>query len=98
MARPKSNTKNAGFTKEERDGLTKLLKFGFIDSFRHLYPNLKDAYTFWSYMGNARSKNVGWRLDYFILSQRLTSKLVDNVIRDKIKGSDHCPITLFLNF
>lgn len=97
MARPKSNTKNAGFTIEERDGLTKLLSLGFIDSFRHIYPNLKDAYTFWSYMGNARSKNVGWRLDYFILSERLAPKLVDNVIRDKIKGSDHCPITLFLN-
>lgn len=97
LARPKSNTKNAGFTKEERDGLTKLLSLGFIDSFRYLYPNRKDAYTFWSYMGNARSKNVGWRLDYFILSERLTSKIADNAIRDKIKGSDHCPITLFID-
>ncbi|XP_055546263.1 DNA-(apurinic or apyrimidinic site) endonuclease [Wyeomyia smithii] len=97
LANPKTNKKNAGFTQEERDGMSKLLSLGFVDTFRQLYPEQKSAYTFWTYMGNARSKNVGWRLDYFIASERLQKKVVDNVMRSKVYGSDHCPITLFLN-
>ncbi|XP_058815811.1 DNA-(apurinic or apyrimidinic site) endonuclease isoform X2 [Topomyia yanbarensis] len=97
LTNPKTNKKNAGFTQEERDGMTKLLSLGFVDTFRQLYPEQKGAYTFWSYMGNARSKNVGWRLDYFITSERLVSKVVDNVMRSEVYGSDHCPLTLFLN-
>ncbi|XP_029715073.1 DNA-(apurinic or apyrimidinic site) endonuclease isoform X1 [Aedes albopictus] len=97
LANPKSNKKNAGFTPEERAGMTKLLSLGFVDTFRQLYPDQTGAYTFWTYMGNARSKNVGWRLDYFITSERFTGKVVDHVIRSGVYGSDHCPLTLFLN-
>ncbi|XP_021917390.1 DNA-(apurinic or apyrimidinic site) lyase-like [Zootermopsis nevadensis] len=97
LANPKTNTKNAGFTQEERDGLTALLEEGFVDSFRHLYPEKTGAYTYWTYMGNARSRNTGWRLDYFILSQKLIPNLCDNVIRSEVYGSDHCPITLLIN-
>jgi len=98
LANPATNTKHAGFTKEEREGMTQMLKEGnFVDSFRHLYPDEKGAYTFWSFMGNARSRNTGWRLDYFILSERLLPSLCDNVIRRQVGGSDHCPITLFLH-
>ncbi|XP_055641949.1 recombination repair protein 1 [Toxorhynchites rutilus septentrionalis] len=97
LANPKTNKKNAGFTQEERDGMTSLLSMGFVDTFRRLYPDQKSAYTFWTYMGNARAKNVGWRLDYFIASERLQGKIVDNVIRTGVYGSDHCPITLFLS-
>ncbi|KAF5281368.1 hypothetical protein FQA39_LY17810 [Lamprigera yunnana] len=97
LANPKTNTKNAGFTKEERDDMTDFLANGFVDSFRMLYPNRSDAYTFWSYMRNARSKNIGWRLDYFIISEKLNENICDNIIRADIFGSDHCPITLFLN-
>ncbi|XP_053694722.1 recombination repair protein 1 [Sabethes cyaneus] len=97
LANPKTNKKNAGFTQEERDGMSKLLSLGFVDTFRQLYPEQKRAYTFWTYMGNSRAKNVGWRLDYFIASERLQRKVVDNVIRSGVYGSDHCPITLFLN-
>lgn len=97
LANPKTNTRNAGFTQEERDGMTTLLEEGFVDSFRHLYPEKTGAYTFWTYMGNARSRNVGWRLDYFILSQKLVPNLCDSVIRSDVYGSDHCPITLLIN-
>ncbi|XP_055603288.1 DNA-(apurinic or apyrimidinic site) endonuclease [Uranotaenia lowii] len=97
LANPKTNKKNAGFTPEERAGMSKLLSLGFVDTFRQIYPDQKSAYTFWTYMGNARAKNVGWRLDYFIASERLQSKVVDHVIRTEVYGSDHCPITLFLN-
>ncbi len=96
LKNPESNKKTAGFTKEERDCFTKLLSNGFVDSFRHLYPTLKDQYTYWSYFRNAREKNVGWRLDYFILSERFKPYLVDNMIRCKVLGSDHCPIVLCL--
>uniref|UniRef100_A0A182K535 exodeoxyribonuclease III n=1 Tax=Anopheles christyi TaxID=43041 RepID=A0A182K535_9DIPT len=91
LANPKTNKKNAGFTQEERDGMTDLLSLGFVDTFRKLYPDRPGAYTFWTYMGGARAKNVGWRLDYFITSERLVSKVTDNVIRSKVFGSDHCP-------
>jgi len=97
LANPKTNKKNAGFTKEEREGFTTLLGEGFVDSFRRLYPDVTGAYTFWTYMMNARAKNVGWRLDYFVLSEKLCDKLCDNVIRKDVFGSDHCPITLFLS-
>ncbi|XP_070506659.1 DNA repair nuclease APEX1-like [Chironomus tepperi] len=96
LANPKSNHKTAGFTKEERDGFTKFLSYGFIDTFRELYPDQTGAYTFWSYMRNSRAKNVGWRLDYFIVSKRFMTKVKDNVIRSSVRGSDHCPIVLYL--
>ncbi|XP_065357927.1 recombination repair protein 1 isoform X2 [Calliphora vicina] len=96
LANPKTNTRNAGFTKEERDKMSELLALGYVDTFRHLYPERKGAYTFWTYMGNARSRNVGWRLDYFIVSERFIKRVVDNCIRSQCLGSDHCPITLFL--
>uniref|UniRef100_A0A182WHJ8 exodeoxyribonuclease III n=1 Tax=Anopheles minimus TaxID=112268 RepID=A0A182WHJ8_9DIPT len=91
LANPKTNRKNAGFTQEERDGMSNLLSLGFVDTFRKLYPDQTGAYTFWTYMGGARAKNVGWRLDYFITSERLVDKVTDNVIRTQVYGSDHCP-------
>lgn len=97
LANPKGNKKNAGFTQEERDGFTDLLDAGFVDSFRHLYPDKTAQYTFWTYMGNCRARNVGWRLDYFVLSKRLVPQLCDNVIRTSLFGSDHCPITLMMH-
>ncbi|XP_023031478.1 recombination repair protein 1 isoform X2 [Drosophila willistoni] len=97
LANPKSNTRNAGFTKEERDKMSELLELGYVDTFRHLYPDTKGAYTFWTYMANARARNVGWRLDYCIVSQRFVSRIVDQVFRSHCLGSDHCPITVFLN-
>ncbi|CAG2056782.1 unnamed protein product [Timema podura] len=97
LANPKTNTKSAGFTQEERDGMTSLLKQGFVDSFRLMYPDKTGAYTFWSYMGNARARNTGWRLDYFILSEKLKENLCDIIIRSDVYGSDHCPVTLLLN-
>ncbi|KAJ6649933.1 Recombination repair protein 1 [Pseudolycoriella hygida] len=96
LANPKSNKRNAGFTKEERDNMTKMLDSGFVDTFRQLYPDKTKAYTYWTYMANARAKNVGWRLDYFIVSEKLSKSVVDNVIRSSVGGSDHCPVTLFL--
>lgn len=97
LANPKANTKNAGFSNEEREGMTDLLEHGFVDTFRHLYPTRAKAYSFWSYRGNAREKNVGWRLDYSIVSKSLLSKVVDSFMRDPVLGSDHCPIVLLLN-
>lgn len=97
LANPKSNTRNAGFTKEERDKMTELLALGYVDTFRHLYPKRTGAYTFWTYMANARARNVGWRLDYCIVSERFLPRVVDNVMRSHCWGSDHCPITVFLN-
>ncbi|XP_072942262.1 uncharacterized protein Rrp1 [Epargyreus clarus] len=97
LTNPKTNRKNAGFTDEERSGMTELLGEGFVDTFRHLYPNKTGAYTFWTYMFNSRAKNVGWRLDYFIVSQRLLPTVCDSVIQEKVYGSDHCPISLFLH-
>lgn len=98
LANPKGNNKNAGFTVEERSGLTKLLSLGFVDTFRHFYPDETGAYTFWTYFSNARARNVGWRLDYFLVSTRFMKSVKDNVIRSTVMGSDHCPIVLFLNF
>lgn len=93
LKNPKTNTKNAGFTIEERNEFTNLLDAGFIDSFRYLYPD-KVQYTWWSYMFNARQNNAGWRIDYFVLSNRLSSSLKNSVIHDQIEGSDHCPVSI----
>ncbi|XP_030561979.1 recombination repair protein 1 [Drosophila novamexicana] len=97
LANPKNNTRNAGFTKEEREKMTDLLALGYVDTYRHLYPERTGAYTFWTYMSNARARNVGWRLDYCLVSERFVSRIVDNVMRSHCLGSDHCPITVFLN-
>lgn len=97
LKNPKTNTKNAGFTKEEREDMTDFLAAGFIDSFRFLYPDKEDAYTFWSYFANARNRNIGWRLDYFLVSDRIKAKVCDNVIRKEVYGSDHCPVILYIN-
>jgi len=91
---PKSNRKSAGFTYEERGKMTELLEAGFVDSFRYLYPDKEDAYTWWSYFRDAREKNVGWRIDYFIVSERLKDLIDDSKIHPTIMGSDHCPVVL----
>ena len=91
---PKTNRRSAGFTDEERGKLTTLLQSGFTDTFRYLYPDTKDAYTWWSYMMNARARNIGWRIDYFLLSDRLRECIKDSTIYPEILGSDHCPIGL----
>lgn len=96
LKNPKSNRRNAGFTDEEREKMTVLLDAGFVDTFRYFYPEKEDAYTWWSYMGKARDRNVGWRIDYFIVSERLTPLLKDALIHDQIMGSDHCPVELVL--
>ena len=90
----KANIGNSGFTYEERDKMTELLKSGFIDTFRYKYPEKDDAYTWWSYMGRAREKNIGWRIDYFIVSNRIKEKIEDAKIHSNILGSDHCPVEL----
>jgi len=97
LKNPKTNKKNAGFTQEERDGFTDLLKAGFVDTFRHFEPDKRDAYTFWTYMMGCRAKNVGWRLDYFLVSTRLMDKVKESKIREKVFGSDHCPIVMALD-
>ncbi|XP_011859865.1 PREDICTED: DNA-(apurinic or apyrimidinic site) lyase-like isoform X1 [Vollenhovia emeryi] len=97
LKNPKTNAKNAGFTKEERDGMTDFLAAGFVDTFRSLYPDTEGAYTFWSYFANARNKDIGWRLDYFLISERIKNKVCDNVIRKQVYGSDHCPVILYIN-
>ncbi|CAG5118257.1 unnamed protein product, partial [Candidula unifasciata] len=96
LKNPKGNKKTAGFTIEERESFTVTLSEGFIDSFRYLYPHQEGAYTFWTHMMNARAKNTGWRLDYFVLSERLKDNLCDSIIRSHVLGSDHCPIVLQL--
>lgn len=90
---PKTNTKNAGFTIEERTKMTQLLNSGFIDTFRYLYPN-EIKYSWWSYRFNARENNAGWRIDYFLVSEMLKSKIKDAQIHTEIYGSDHCPVLL----
>ncbi|AIF49909.1 exodeoxyribonuclease III [Pelosinus sp. UFO1] len=91
---PKSNRRNAGFTDEERGKMTTLLQAGFTDSFRYLHPTEKDAYTWWSYMMKARDRNIGWRIDYFLLSDRLRDSMKAATIHCEIMGSDHCPVGL----
>ena len=94
LKNPKTNRGNAGFTDEERVKMTELLQAGFTDTFRHKYPDKTDAYTWWSYMGKAREKNVGWRIDYFIVSNSIKEKIKDAKIYPEVLGSDHCPIEL----
>lgn len=94
LKNPKTNHRNAGFTDEERNKMTELLEAGFTDSFRYMYPDKEDAYTWWSYMFKAREKNVGWRIDYFVVSNDIKEKIQDSYIYSEIYGSDHCPIGL----
>ena len=94
LKNPKTNHGNAGFTDEERNQMTNLLNSGFVDSFRYLYPTKLDAYSWWSYMGHAREKNIGWRIDYFIVSEKLKENIKEAKIHEDIFGSDHCPVEL----
>ena len=94
LKNPKTNRRNAGFTDEERAKMTELLDAGFTDSFRYLYPDKQDAYTWWSYMGKAREKNIGWRIDYFIVSNDAKNRIKEAVIYPEVFGSDHCPVGL----
>ena len=96
LKNPKSNRGNAGFSDQERGKMTQLLASGFADSFRALYPDREGAYTWWSYRFNARKNNAGWRIDYFIVSNRLLPQVKDQVIHADITGSDHCPVELIL--
>ena len=96
LKNPKTNRKNAGFTDEERAKFTTLTESGFTDTFRHFYPDLEGAYSWWSYRFHAREKNAGWRIDYFLTSEALNSSLKDAVIYKDVFGSDHCPIGLIL--
>ena len=97
LKNPGSNKRNAGFTDEERDAFTRLLESGFTDSFRHLYPDVTGAYSWWSYRFNSRAKNAGWRIDYFVVSQRLREKITAAAIHADVMGSDHCPVELQLD-
>ena len=97
LKNPKSNRKNAGFTDEERAAMTRLLEAGFVDTFRHFYPTIEGVYSWWSYRFQARLKNAGWRIDYFLTSSRLTPQLAGAAIHTDITGSDHCPVELTLN-
>ena len=94
LKNPKSNRKNAGFTDEERSKIEELLNSGFTDSFRKMYPDKEGAYTWWSYMVNARANNAGWRIDYFLISDRISKNIKDAYIYSEIMGSDHCPVGL----
>ncbi len=94
LKNPKSNRKNAGFTDEERSKIDNLLKSGFTDTFRKIYPDKEGAYTWWSYMFNARANNAGWRIDYFLVSDRISKNIKDAYIYSEIMGSDHCPVGL----
>ena len=94
LKNPASNHGSAGFSDEEREAFTKLLEAGFTDTFRHLYPTLTEAYTWWSYMFKSRERNTGWRIDYFVVSNRLQQEIKNAVIHADIMGSDHCPVEL----
>lgn len=94
LKNPKTNRKNAGFTAEEREKMTILLNNGYIDSFRYFYPEQEGIYSWWSYRFKAREKNAGWRIDYFIVSERLEEKMKGAAIRTEVMGSDHCPVVL----
>ncbi|EHO17477.1 exodeoxyribonuclease III (xth) [Stomatobaculum longum] len=94
LKNPSTNRRNAGFTDEEREKMTRVLTNGFVDSFRYLHPEEKDAYSWWSYRMKARERNVGWRIDYFIVSERLKDRIQGASIHSEILGSDHCPVEL----
>lgn len=97
LKNPKTNKKNSGFTKEERDKFTQLLESGFIDTFRYLYPDVEQVYSWWSYRFSARTKNAGWRIDYFIVSDKIKDLIQEALIHTEIMGSDHCPVELDIN-
>ena len=94
LANPSTNRKNAGFTDEERQGFQSILDAGYLDIFRELHPDTTDAYTWWSYRANARANNVGWRIDYFCVSEKLRAQIASTKNLTSVLGSDHCPITL----
>lgn len=96
LKNPKTNRKSAGFSDEERNKMTQLLNSGFIDTFRHFYPDKEGAYSWWSYMGRARERNTGWRIDYFVVSEVLLDRLESAKIHSDVMGSDHCPVELIL--
>ena len=97
LKNPKTNRRNPGFSDEEREKMTRLLDAGYVDTFRHLYPDLEGAYSWWSYRFNARKNNAGWRIDYFIVSESLRDKILEAKIHSEIFGSDHCPVELELD-
>lgn len=97
LKNPSSNHHNAGFSDEERQSFTKLLEAGFTDTFRYLYPDITEAYSWWSYRFNSRSRNAGWRIDYFLVSDSIKDKVEDSKIRNDVFGSDHCPVELTIN-
>ena len=97
LKNPKSNRGNAGFSDEEREKFSQLLAAGFTDSFRHLYPDVEGAYSWWSYRFQARAKNAGWRIDYFVVSDYIKDKIIDSKIHPEIFGSDHCPVELLID-
>jgi exodeoxyribonuclease III len=97
LRNPKSNIGNSGFTDEERGKMSSLLSEGFVDSYRYLYPDQTGAYTWWSYMAKVRERNIGWRIDYFIVSEKLREQLKNADIHCDVMGSDHCPVVLELN-
>ena len=96
LKNPKTNHNSAGFSDQERGKFTKLLAAGFVDSFRYFYPDVTGAYSWWSYIGGARARNAGWRIDYFVVSERIRDRMVDAKIHPEIMGSDHCPVELIL--
>ncbi len=96
LKNPKTNTQNAGFTIQERDKMTALLERGFVDSFRYLHPDETDRYTWWSYMRQSRDRNIGWRIDYFLVSERIAKSITVAEIDAQVPGSDHCPVILEL--
>lgn len=98
LKNPKSNIGNPGFSYEERSCFSALLNAGFVDSFRHIYPDTRDAYSWWSYRANARANNTGWRIDYFVVSENAKDKIKDSMIYPEVYGSDHCPVGLLMEF
>ncbi|WP_195542955.1 exodeoxyribonuclease III [Massiliimalia timonensis] len=96
LKNPKTNRKNAGFSDEEREKMTELLQAGWVDSFRYLYPEATGIYSWWSYRFQARAKNAGWRIDYFLVSERWKDRIQDSRIDTQVFGSDHCPVELLL--
>ena len=97
LKNPKTNRKNAGFTDEERGKFTELLKSGFADTYRYLYPDTEEVYSWWSYRFSARAKNAGWRIDYFLVSDNVKDRIQEAKIHTEIMGSDHCPVELEIN-
>lgn len=97
LRNPKTNRRNAGFTDEEREKFGRLLEAGFTDTFRHFYPDVEEAYSWWSYRFRAREKNAGWRIDYFLVSSRLVPRLAGASIHNEVFGSDHCPVEVCID-